>query len=226
MSQYSTRAFSTSALFGSRSLLPKSNGCNVLAFSARKGLEFRASRRCSTVVAASNPVAEVQQTLERTVSTVADTVKGVATEVSEPAKDLDLKDVILLQGALKLMVLCLDALHIRLHASTRYAGMTSRIFCNQSTFSNCFTPVQSKRKKQVSVGLKARHILASIFQVLRNLWPWQSPRLQQAMRLLFPSEALGSLQALAGTAVTRAGGTSSSWRRSLTLQCVLAPLVP
>ena len=150
MAQHSTRAFSTSAPFGSRSLLPKSNGCNVLAFSTRKGLETRASRRCSTVVAASNPVAEVQQTLERTVSTVADTVKDVATEVTEPAKGLGLKEVILLQGALKLMVLCLDALHIRLDASTRCAGMTSRIFCHQSTVFHCSTPVQSRQKKQVT----------------------------------------------------------------------------
>ena len=150
MAQHSTRAFSTSAQFGSRSLLPKSNGCNVLAFSVRKGLETRASRRCKTVVAASNPVAEVKQTLERTVSTVADTVKDVATEVTEPAKGLDLKEVILLQGALKLMVPCLDALHIRLDASTRCAGMTSRILSHQSTVFHCSTPVQSRQKKQVT----------------------------------------------------------------------------
>ena len=73
---------------------------------AKLAKDLRRNRRCCTVVAQSNPVAEVQKTLERTVSGVADKVMQVATDTVDLAKGLDLREVILLQGALALMAQC------------------------------------------------------------------------------------------------------------------------
>ena len=98
MAHQSTRPFSTYVTPSPRLLLHKS-GCNAAALSPKMAASLRQSRRCSTVVAQSNPVAEVQKTLERTVSGVADKVKQVATEAVDQSKGLDLKEVILLQGA-------------------------------------------------------------------------------------------------------------------------------
>ena len=71
----------------------------MVAPHAKLTRDSRRSRRCCTVVAQSNPVAEVQKTLERTVSGVADKVMSVAEDTIDLAKGLDLREVILLQGA-------------------------------------------------------------------------------------------------------------------------------
>ncbi len=97
----STCAF-TAHLAPSKALLHKP-GC--AAFTARPSLYVaKRSRKSATIVAASNPVAEVQKTLERTLSGVTGTVKETVAEAAEKAKGLDLRGVILLQGALALML--------------------------------------------------------------------------------------------------------------------------
>ncbi len=98
MAHQSTRPFKAHVVSSPR-LLPCKPGFNVTASSAKLTKNIRRSRRCCTVVAQSNPVAEVQKTLERTVSGVAEKVMQVATETVDQAKGLDLKEVILLQGA-------------------------------------------------------------------------------------------------------------------------------
>lgn len=79
------------------SLLPHQSGRQLLAFQSRARVQ---SKRVATqrVVAASNPVATVEKTLEKTVSKVAEGAKKVVEEVTESSKP-DLSKVVLLQGA-------------------------------------------------------------------------------------------------------------------------------
>ena len=98
MAHQSTRPFTANVTSSGRLLLRK-HECNVGISNARLASNSRRSRRCCTVVAKSNPVAEVQQTLERTVSGVADKVMQVAADTIDQTKGMDLREVILLQGA-------------------------------------------------------------------------------------------------------------------------------
>ena len=62
MAHQSTRPFSASITSSPKLLLHRC-GCNAAALSPKMTASLRRSRRCSTVVAQSNPVAEVQKTL-------------------------------------------------------------------------------------------------------------------------------------------------------------------
>lgn len=98
MAHQSTRPFTANVTSNGRLSLSK-HGRNVPILNPKMANSSRRSGRCCTVVAQSNPVAEVQQTLERTVSGVADKVMQVATDTIDQAKGMDLREVILLQGA-------------------------------------------------------------------------------------------------------------------------------
>ena len=98
MAHQSTRPFTANTTPSARLLLCKT-GCNVVSSHAKLAKDLRRGRRTCTVVAQSNPVAEVQQTLQRTVSGVADKLISVADDTIDQAKGLDLREVILLQGA-------------------------------------------------------------------------------------------------------------------------------
>ena len=105
MAEHSTRAFNGAFAPSSGSHLRRP-GHKFIAFSSRRGLSLKRSRQGSAFFAASNPVVEVQKTLEKTASTVADKVKGVATPAAEQVAKPILTEVILLQGTLALLLLC------------------------------------------------------------------------------------------------------------------------
>ena len=107
MAEHSTRAFNVTLPLSGGSHLCR-HGQNFIAFSSRKGLRLPRSRRGSAFFAASNPVAEVEKTLKKTASTVADKVKGVATQVTEQVTKPSLTEVILLQGTLALLNTCIQ----------------------------------------------------------------------------------------------------------------------
>ena len=79
------------------STLPHQAGKQFLAFQSRARVQSKrvAAQR---VVAANNPVATVEKTLEKTVSKVAESAKKVVGEVTDASKP-DLNKVVLLQGA-------------------------------------------------------------------------------------------------------------------------------
>ena len=105
MAEHSTRAFNGTFAPSGGSYLRR-HGQNFTAFSSTKGLSLKRSRQGSVFFAASNPVAEVEKTLKKTASTVADKVKGGATQVTEQVTKPSLTEVILLQGTLVLLLPC------------------------------------------------------------------------------------------------------------------------
>ena len=107
MAEHSTRAFNVSLPLSGESHLCR-HGQNFIAFSSRKGLRLKRCRQGSVFYAASNPVVEVEKTLKKTASTVADKVKGVATQVTEQVTKPSLTEVILLQGTLALLNSCIQ----------------------------------------------------------------------------------------------------------------------